>query len=186
MEIPSADNQKFSESTLKGFLLKNVDPNTKDPVIQTLNQYLTNRVDEFWVNVVQPLKRINKFDGNKINWYFQIYKEGLEAQKVFQNPFTFITISEEKIIEIVQFFEKKTLLEYLALGTSFITNAFSLLSLWQRDQLVIKRFNHIYNSNDPSKWILRAEEEEHGIMQQVVDPITDILKNIGLIISRRI
>jgi len=188
MDRPTPNNQQFSEKTLKGFLLKNVDPTTTSPIVQLLNQYLIQRVDIFWNTVIVPLCKETKFNGNKINWYFEIYKEGLEAHKVNAHPFTFVNVSEEKIKEIVNFFEEKTILQYLELGTSFLSNCFSLLSSWYRDQLVLTRLKHIYYGDDPYQWILRAEAEEHGVMKQrvAVKEVADIIRTIELIISRRI
>nr|QBK87997.1 MAG: uncharacterized protein LCMAC202_03590 [Marseillevirus LCMAC202] len=183
------DNQQFSEKTLKGFLLKNIDLNTKNPTIQTLNLFFINRVDQFWVDVIEPLRQEGKFDGNKINWYFEIYKEGIEARKVGANPFTFIEIKEECIQNIVNFYENKTLKQYIELGTSFLSNSYTLLSSWVRDQLVLLRLEYIYYSDKPGDWIKRAEEEENGIMKKQSDMIPglmDVINNIGLIMSRRV
>ncbi len=189
MNIPTVDNQQFSEQTLKGFLLKNVDVTKKDPVIKLLNNYLIQRVDDFWDTVIVPLRRESKFDGNKINWYFEIYKEGLEAHKVSENPFKFVNITKDNVKETVRFLKDKTVIQYLDLGTSFLTSCFSLLSSWYRDQLVLKRLEHIYGNSDPYKWIIRAEEEENGIMREQTGDtpeVSKILNNIGLIISHRV
>lgn len=181
--------QQFSEKTLKGFLLKNVDIGSKDSTIYLLNEFLIKRVDEFWDSVVIPLKALSKFNGNKINWYFEIYKEGLEARKVAKNPFLFVGITTDKIQSMVVFFKEKSPLEYIDLGTSFLSNCFSLLTSWYRDQLILKRLKTIYSSNSPHEWILTAEKEEHGIMSEQVTSIPEvaaILNTIKLILSKRI
>ena len=99
--IPTTDNQQFSDQTLKGFLLKNIDPSTQqDPAVQILNQYLVKRVDNFWDQVIIPLRNAKEFDGNKVNYYFELYKEGLEARRVLANPFPFLSVSDDKIKEI--------------------------------------------------------------------------------------
>ena len=189
MDFPGLDNQQFSEKTLKGFLLKNIDLNTQNPAIRNLNQFLIQRVDKFWVDIVEPLHQQEKFNGNKINWYFEIYKEGIEAHKVAANPFTFFEITEKQIHDIVKFYKDKTLREYIELGTSFLSNSYSVLSSWVRDQLVLLRLEHIYASEKPSDWIIRAEAEEQGIMKQqpdVVPGLMDVVNNISLIMSRRV
>ena len=189
MNHQALENQKFSEKALKGFLLKNVDPTTKDPAIQELNNYLVERVDTFWDTVVTPLSANGRFDGNKINWYFEIYKEGLEAQKLHSHPFTFINITQEQIDQLIKLFEGRTLREYLELGTSFLSNSYTLLSASLRDQLILTRLKHIYNSDHPVDWICQAEEEEEGIMKQTgenSEELISILNNISLIISRRV
>ena len=189
MTFPGIENQQFSEKTLKGFLLKNVDPTTTNPDVKALNTYLVAKVDIFWDDVIKPLEeKGHKINGNKINWYYEVYKEGLEARKLTTNPFPFLEITDEQISEIVDFFDGKSLLDYLELGTSFLSNTYSLLSSWVRDQFVLTRLDTIYNSNDPVDWILRAEEEEHGVMnkkpENVAKPMM-IMNNIGMIMSKR-
>ena len=189
MQFPNIDKQKYTDKTLKGFLLKNVDTNATNLHVKMLNQYLINRVDNFWEQVVLPLRKQNKFKPDKITWYFEIYKEGYEARRVHLNPFPFIIINKEQVEEIINFFKDKTLLQYLELGTSYLANTYSLLSAWIRDQLIIKRLEYIYNSDNPCDWIKRAEQEENGIMSQkldTIDGLQNILNNIGLIISKRV
>ena len=188
MSVPTPDNQHFSEKTLKGFLLQNVDLNTKNPAVRELNGHLIRRVDVFWNDVVEPLQKAGKFNGNKINWYFEVYKEGIDAHKLRNNPFDFISVNAENVEKLVRFFQGKTLDEYLALGTSFLTNSYSMLSSWMRDQMIFMRLEHIYSSDNPYDWVLRAEEEENGIMDQkpdLVPGLIDVLQNLNLIISKR-
>nr|QBK87132.1 MAG: uncharacterized protein LCMAC201_00340 [Marseillevirus LCMAC201] len=188
MDFPGLDNQQFSEKTLKGFLLKGIDPNSKNPAVQSLNIFCIHRVDKFWVDVIEPLCQKGTFDGNKINWYFEIYKEGIEAHKVSANPFTFIEIKEEQIRDVIKFYDNKTLKQYLELGTSFLSNSYTLLSSWVRDQMVLLRLEHIYSSENPCDWIICAETEEHGIMKQqpIIPGLMDIVNNISLIMSRKV
>lgn len=189
MNIPPLNNQEFSERTLKGFLLKNIDPNTKNPTFQQINYYLVNRVDEFWDKVVLKLQKDDNFDGNKINWYYEVYKEGIDAKKLSKNPFVVMNIDEEKIKELVLFFKDKTIVDYLSLGTSFLSNSYTLLSSWMRDKMVLKRLEHIYFSDDPYDWIIKAQEEENGIMDEkpdIIDGLLDVIKNISLIMSKRL
>ena len=182
------DNQKFSEKTLKGFLLKNVNPSPQTATDNTLNKYLRDRVDKFWIDVVIPLRSQGKFDGNKINWYFEIYKEGLEARKVGEHPFMFIEIHKDKVEEIVKFYANKTLEEYLALGTSFLSNSYAIMNSWMRDQMILQRLNHLYSSERPADWILAAELDEKGLMQQqeTLPGLSDAIKNIGMLMARRV
>ncbi len=189
MEVPDPSNQQFSEKTLKGFLLKNVDPNAKSEDIQELNKFLVARVDAFWDVVMVPLRKAENFNGNKLNWYFEIYKEGVEAYKVKENPFTFLRISQEEIAEIVKFYDGKILLEYVDLGVSFLSNTYTLLTSWIRDEMIMMRLEHIYSSSDPYDWIVRAEKEEYGVMMQKptsIPGLVDVINNIGLIMSRRV
>lgn len=189
MSMPTPDNQQFSDTTLKGFILKNVDPTSQSPVIQQLNEYLIKRVDTFWEHVVVPLRKAGNFNGNKMNWYFEVYKEGIEARKVIDNPFSFINVTEDQIKEIIKFFQGKTIVQYCELGTSFLSNCYSLLSSWYRDQLVVFRLKKIYHSEDPYDWIVTAEAEERGAMSEkpeIIPGLADILNNIGLIMSKRV
>lgn len=189
MNLPIPENQNFSEKTLKGFLLKNIELNSKNQTIQELNKFLIERVDEFWDQIVVPLQEQRAFDGNKINWYFEIYKEGLDARRLGDHPFTFVEIKQDQVQELVNFYKDKTLKQYIMLGTSFLSNSYTMLSSWIRDQMVLLRLKEIYSSSLPVDWIKRAEEEEHGVMDQKPDQIkglTDVLMNIQLIISRQV
>lgn len=189
MDIPPLNEQTFSETTLKGILLNNVDRKSKDPHIIILNKYLISRVDHFWDNVVVPLKNEGVFDGNKINWYFQIYKEGYEAKKVHNNK-TLFNLSKDEIQNLVDFLKDKTLNEYLELGTSFLANSYALLTSWIRDQMIVERLEYIYIGDDPVIWVHKAEKEEEYMAsnfdKDIVPGLNDILKNVGLIISRRV
>jgi len=179
--------QNYSEQTLKGFLLKNVDYKSNNPSVKTLNNFLIQRVDEFWDKVVVPLRKAKKFDGNKVNWYFQIYREGIEAKKVRDNQ-SLLTVEDEQILTMVDFFKGKTIKQYFDLGASYLSNCYMLLIAWQRDQLLLYRLEHIYTSDDPFEWILVAEKEEHGHMSKKLE-IPDlplVIKNLDLFISRRV
>lgn len=188
MSFPGLENQKFSEKTLKGFLLKNLEQNPKSDGDKALNYHLIKRVDEFWDKVVTPLQSSDNFDGNKINWYYEIYKEGLEAKKLAVQPIVLYNISENTISEIITLFKDRTLGEYLELGTSFLSNVYAILSSRIRDQMVQVRLKHIYYSENPRDWVTRAEDEENGVMNQQpenIKDLVDIVNNISLIISRR-
>jgi len=181
--------QKFSDSTLKSFILKNVDFSTKNPVIKELNAFLIERVNTFWDLVVVRLQKSDNFDGNKMNWYFDIYKEGIEAKKLKNNPFLMADIPEAKIAETILTLVEKTVLEYVQLGSTFLANSFALLSAYLRDKMIMLRLEHIYVSDDPYEWILAAEKEEHGKMSEKpadFDQVYNILNNINLIISKRV
>lgn len=190
MNFPCLENQTFSEKTLKGFLLKNVDANVKNnPSIQELNRFLIQRVDTFWDNVVVPLQESGNFDGNKINWYFEIYKEGVDARKLGANKFQFGSVTNEQVYELVQLYKDKTLTEYIELGTCYLANSYSMLTSWVRDQMILIRLEHIYYSENPVDWIKRAEEEEQGVMSKKpdqIDGLMDIITNIGSLMSRKI
>jgi hypothetical protein len=186
---PILENQDFEDTNLKGFLLTNVDHKNKSPQSLLLNDFLVKRVDMFWDQVVLPLRKLEKFDPNKIKWYYEIYKEGIEAHKVSQNPFNFLNINDNCIATIINFYKGKTLTDYLSLGTSFLSNTYTILTSWYRDQLIINRLQNIYNSNNPYEWVLNAEKEEKGLMTKntlTAPEATEILQNIGLVMSRRI
>ena len=189
MDIPDPENQQFSEKTLKGFLLKNVDYQAQNPTINALNEYLIRRVDIFWDEVITKLQANDQFNGNKMNWYFEIYKEGYEARRLRDNPFNFVSITADDIEKIVQFFQGKTIVQYCEYGTSFLSNCYSMLSSWYRDQLVALRLEKVYHSDDPYDWIVTAEAEERGAMCQkpeVIKGLPDVINNIGLIMSKRV
>jgi hypothetical protein len=186
---PMLENQDFDDNNLKGFLLTNLDHKNKHPNVLIINDFLLKRVDLFWDSVVLPLRKLNKFDPNKIKWYYEVYKEGIEANKVSKNSFQFLNIDDKCITNIVNFYKNKSFEEYLSLGTSFLSNSYMILSAWYRDQLILQRLQNIYKSDDAYEWILEAEKEEHGLMSKNtfnVPEITEILQNINLIISRRV
>jgi len=187
--IPPLNEQTFTETALRGFVFTPIENRMNDPGITFLNKFLEGRVDSFWEKVVIPLRQTNDFDPNKIKWYFEIYKEGLEAHTCRKNPFTFVEITQEQIEEIVEFYNNKTLKEYLNLGMTFISNTFTILSSWYRDQLVQHRLETIYNSQEPVNWIKTAEQEETGAMQKEIETVPglkQVLENISMLMSRRI
>jgi hypothetical protein len=188
MDFPNIDNQHYSEKTLRGFLLKNLNSNPRTPADREINDYLIRKVDIFWDEVVVPLRKDGRFDPAKINWYFEIYREGSEARKVQKYPFEFLHIDEDMINKIIRRLKDLTLQEYVELGSSYLSNAHLLLSAWLRDRLVLTRLEHIYCSDEPYKWIIRAEEEENGVMKQGLDvpDLPEVLSKIGLILSRRV
>jgi hypothetical protein len=185
--VPSPLNQEFSDSTLKGLLLANVDRTTQNETVLTLNKILIKRVDTFWEKIVIPLKSQKKFDGNKIKWYFSIYREGLEARKTITTPFLFLNVTSSDIEHVLAFYKNKTLAQYLDFGICFLSNTLSLLTNWSRDNLMIKRLEKIYTTDNPLQWITTAEAEEHGAMSDKGEfpEIFSIINNIQLIMSRR-
>lgn len=186
MDIPEFNNPKFSEQTLKGFLLKHIEPNSTNPEVQELNHYQISRVDRFWESVIKPLEKEGKFDGNKIQWYFEIYKEGLEAHKSREHA---TSIPDEKVDEIVEKLRGLKITEFIELGTSFLSNSFALLTAWVREKLIVYRLKHIYHSDSPIDWIHRAEAEEEGAMKQTIEgaeEVQEVMRKIALIMHHRI
>lgn len=186
MALELCDNQQFSEKTLKGYLLKNCNPNATDPSEKALNVFLTGRVDKFWDDVVNPLRKYHSFDGNKIAWYFEIYKEGMEARKLGNGCSNGSTGDDEQVQKIVAHLEKKTIMEYIELGKSFLCNAHMVLIAYKRDKQLLHRLRHIYASDSPVDWITTADREEKGLMNMVEDltPVNNIIRNIGMLITR--
>lgn len=187
--VPTPDNQDFSDTTLKGFLLKGIDKKSDNPTILALNKILTAQVDRFWEAVVIPLRKSKQLNGNKINWYFQIYKEGYEARKLAVHPFTAMTCDEATVKGIIEEFKDKTLPEYIELGTSYLANAAAILNAWTRDQTLLKRLATIYSSDQPHEWIIAAEREERGIMKDTagnVPGLRETLNNITILMAKRV
>ena len=186
---PELGKQTINDNNLRGFLLKNVNSQTQHPHEKLLNQFLENRVNMFFTSVVEPLRTMNHFNQDKIQWYFAIYKEGLEAYKVQANPFTFLNVSRDQINEIVLFLKDKDLLALCELGASFLTNAYTALTGYFRDQLVLVRLDTIYKSDKPVDWILIAEKEEDGLMKQNVDTVPevhDVIQKITFLMNKRV
>ena len=187
--VPTPENQEFSETTLKGFLLKNIDRKTDNPTILAINKILIAQVDRFWEAIVVPLRKSKQLNGNKINWYFQIYKEGYEARKLALHPFTAMVCDEATVKSIIESFKDKTLTEYIELGTSYLANAASILNAWIRDQTLLKRLATVYKSDNPYDWVIAAEKEEHGVMKESVGNVPGLretLNNITILLAKRV
>ena len=185
--VLSANRQDYTEQTLKKFLLDNLSNVPGNPTLSAMDLYLTNRVNTFWTRVAKPLKEKDTFDGNKIKWYFEIYKEGVRAHAMKQNPFVYLVITPENIEGLLKIFKEKTLIDYIGLGTSFLSDAYSLMLAWSRDQRLIKRLETIYASENPLDWILAAEREEAGVMRETATSypeIQSIMNNIQLVLSK--
>lgn len=187
--VPTPENQDFSDSTLKGFLLKGIDKKSDNPTIIAINKILIAQVDRFWESVVIPLRKSKRLNGNKINWYFQIYKEGYEARKLVLHPFTAMTCDEATVKSIIAGFQGKTLTEYIELGTSHLANAAAILNAWVRDQTLLMRLKTVYNSDSPHEWIITAEKEENGVMKDThgnIPGLRETLNNISILLAKRV
>jgi hypothetical protein len=184
---PIIDEQEFSEQTLKGYLLKNVDPTNTNPIVQKINKYLTDRVELFWVEVVGPLREQNRFDPNKLMWYYEIYREGLDANKLVNNKLNLFEFNRKQVEELVKYFESLTFEQHLQLGTSILSNSYMLLSSWLRDDGLVYRYNSIYKDHQPHEWIIMCEDTP-DIMKNsdTVAALPTVLKNISLIIAKRL
>lgn len=183
-------DQQFSEKTLKGFLMKNVQPGAQDPRVKDLNSYLVARVDRFWDDVAVPLIKNGVFNPEKIVWYYEIYKEGIEARRVNQNPFVHVPVTQEIIDNIVDELLVLNVPELCDLGGTYLSSAYTVLCSWYRDELISKRYRLLYVSENPVDWITSAQAEEDGLMMMSATEgkpeVTDLLTRIGLIISRRV
>lgn len=188
LETPVFQNQEFSEQNLKGFLLKNVDQNSNNPHIIELNKFLINRVEQFWKDIVIPLKEEQNFNPHKINWYFEIYKEGLESKKVQNHPFKLLKVSETDIKNLISEFDEKTLEQYLEKGMHYLSTVYSILSIWKRDTLLQRRSENIYDSPEPISWIHCAEEKEDLMKNEVknLSQLDNLLQNISLLMAKKV
>lgn len=189
MSIPHIE-QTYTDTTLKGFILRNLRPNpNNDPALKAANDYLNTSVDNFWNDVVVPLREKGSFVPDKINWYFEIYKEALEVRKANAVPFPFGMVGDSEVDEIKEMFENAEMKDYIEMGTSTLSTVYSLLTNWLTRKASAMRLEKLYYSNTPVDWILKAEEEEHGIMSQKpsgTEDIMPILSKIGLIMSMKL
>jgi len=186
MDLSQLDKQTPSEKTLKGFLLKNVDYTATEPIIKELNEFLIGRVDKFWEQVVIPLQEINRFDYNKLQWYFDLYKEGIDVHA--KNSFDYVEITTENVERLMNFLKPLTLTQYASLGPSFLANSFSVLSYALRQILLQYRAKNLYCYNNPVEWIITAEDNPK-LLEQASADVNDLIKiinNVGLLMSRKV
>lgn len=176
----------MKKSDMNRLLTKNVDLRSQDPKVIDVNNFITERVNTFLNEVVDE---IPDFDCNKLEWYFEIYKEGLEIHKFLNNNHPMIQITGQNIRSITEYFAGKTIEEYLALGLNYLTTVYSVLSTFIRNELINHRAATIYLTNNPVEWIKTAVSEERGEMSKKPEELEDVINvvsNIGLIISRRV
>ena len=187
------EEQTYTDNNLKGFLLSknniHMFKNSNDTLIQEGVTVYENRVDNFMKDVVEPLKQENKLNVDKLQWYYEIYKEAQEARKVKTQSLFDKDISHELIQSLIQTLKDKNVEELLSYGTSYISTAFSLISSWYRDMMILSRLDTLYYSEDPVEWIKKAEENEKDIMEINVDsdPSTrQLLHKMSLIMKLKI
>lgn len=189
MSLPNIE-QNYTDSNLRGFLLKGLKPNQgKNPDIAAANEYLTDSVDRFWRDIVEPLREKESFNPDKILWYFEIYKEGLEIRRAAEKPCRFGQILDSDVEEIKKEFFELEFKDYLDLGNTYLANVYTVLTRWLGNRASKMRLANIYNSDAPVEWILTAEKEERGLMEQKpegTDDIMPIIGKIGLIISMKL
>lgn len=181
------DTQDLSTNQIKKLLTKNLSKSDDDRV-KLLNSYILVLIENFCEHIVEPLKTSNTYDNNKTMWYFQIYKEGLEAKKMLKNisDFDFLEIKESQIQKLVAFLSNKDILEYCELGSSFLGKAFTLISAWYRDKLLYNRLKTIYESDIPTDWIKNAEYKDK-IMDLNINNLPElklIMENLNIIIGK--
>lgn len=181
------DTQELSTNQIKKLLTKNLSKSDDDRV-KLLNSYILVLIENFCDQVVDPLKNINQFDNNKTLWYFQIYKEGLEAKKLLKHntEFEFLEIKENQIQKLVDFLSSKDIIEYCELGSGFLGKAFTLISAWYRDKLLYNRLKTIYQSENPIDWIKNAEYKDK-IMELNINNLPElklIMDNLNIIIGK--
>jgi len=181
------DTQELSTNQIKKLLTKNLSKSDDDRV-KLLNSYILVLIENFCDQVVDPLKNINQFDNNKTLWYFQIYKEGLEAKKLLKHntEFEFLEIKENQIQKLVDFLASKDIIEYCELGSGFLGKAFTLISSWYRDKLLYNRLQTIYQSENPIDWIKNAEYKDK-IMELNINNLPElklIMDNLNIIIGK--
>jgi len=158
-------------------------------LLEILNNHINEKLERFWEKVVIPLEQEGLFNPNKLRWYFEVYKEGIEANRVINNIFPFINISDNVVNDIISFYNHKTIEEYMELGSTYLSNTFMVLSAWYRNQMIMKRLKYIYKSEKPVEWIKEAEKEEWGKMTETVTlspELYKIMENIKILCGTNI
>ena len=186
------DKQRLSLAALRAQLLKNLInipsnvPEHKAVVYREINKFLESKVDKFLLLV--NYDTLENFNPNKIEWYYEIYKEGLEVSAslgpIMDNDL------EIKVKEIIDFLSPKSITEFCEMGSTRLSEYFVVLSSWCRDKLIEHRRKTIYNSLDPLMWIKNAEDQDQGAMMFTIQHLDKdmpfILDKIQLLKSRKI
>lgn len=175
------DKQKLSEASVKKMLLKNLIPikaangdERKLQVYTEINNFLKERVETFLKILPEDT------NPNKIEWYFEIYKEGYDIL----NENKLSKRSEEEIKDLIASFKNKSITDYCKMGSCFLADVFATLSAYYRDKLLEDRLKTVYTCSDPKVWFENAEELT---VTKIEDPdVALILDIIQLLKSRKV
>lgn len=185
---PTMENEssKVDPNAIQNSLIVNLPQ--ENPESKGLRDFLLERVANFYKDVVEPMnERDSTFPMGKTRFFFEIYKEGLEANKLY-NDHTFskfFTITEEEVNNLVAFVNKTDFKQLCELGSSFVINSFFTLQNWCRDIFLIERYSLVYgNGSKPLDWIDAVVENEK-IFQSIVMPedVTAAIQKLDVIIK---
>ncbi len=208
-ELPDAinpDKQKLSVSSIKAELLKNLIPindktvppgkegsEKKLKVYTEFNSFLQKRVDAF-VEIISLLEVLQEVNPNKIPWYYEIFKEGLEMFNDKAGKYA-MDLDFQEMWTMVDDLSKMSTEEMCALGQNCLTDIFAQISAWYRDTLLRYRKEKVYNSKSPLEWFKAAEENDEVLMKTItgnleglnIHPdVTKVLDMIQLLRSRKL
>jgi hypothetical protein len=178
-----------TQDDIKQILMNGITLNEKDDDYIEIKNILDTRIDVFMKDVIIPLQSSGNFDINKINWYFALYKEGFEAQKVKNRSVSSEFDIESLIEKYVNELQHKTITELLDYGTSYLSFVYTLITSFHRDNLILERLKIIYNTPEPVDWIYNAQLYEKELLEINIfshSYTSDILKKISKILSKRL
>ena len=166
---------------IKKRLIGNIDQNSADNRVRILHKYLSNLVDSFYEKVIIPLQAEKKFMADHLEYYYEIYKEGVEVDKITKSNFN--EPQKEMVEKLIAELKKKSFEELIHLGTTYLADCSKIITQWHRFELFRKRYSRIYNNEHPHMWILNAQHENAFAID--IDKDTSyILSSINLILEK--
>lgn len=173
-ELTNKSTVDSAIENVKNMLLVNLPQET--PETKSLCDFLLERIENFYLDVIKPMtERDSSFPMSKTHLFFEIYKEGLEANKLYDNSSfsKFITITQSEVDNLVNTINNESFKQLCERGSSFIANSFYTIQNWYRDVAVINRYSLVYgNGNTPLDWIDMYMDNErifNGVSEFPID-----------------
>lgn len=118
-----------------------------------------NRIDDFISSVIEPLRQMNKLQNTKIVWYYELFKEKLECEKIMKED-NHTDMSMINTIETL-FYEKtpKEIVDNFS-GT-YIATCFYILCGYYKKEILKVRYEKIYKDRDIIESIFLAQDPKY-------------------------
>lgn len=178
-------SETIEDSQIKNSIIMNL-PKPGNPVTDPLRTACLAMVETFFRDIVQPMRERGGYPVSKTNWFFSLYREGIEATRLAtqRNIFSdYVTIDKLAIESLVQRVNDTPLDELYGYGASFTANAMNVINGWYRDQAVLERYNLIYSTGDPLTWIDVISENESILKYTFPEPVMSAMERLSLIMK---
>lgn len=147
--------------------------------LMDIRQNLMDRIDTFISDVVMKLDNVTV--ENSL-YFFEIYKEGLEAIKLTETEYHPIDFNEHSVRRIINLLKGLTLTEMSNLGLVYLSDCYTLLTGYLRNKVTKMRYDTIYSVSPPNEWIAKISSVTKEEMAEFVDQdVQEIIQNIKII-----